>query len=363
MLPASAADYFSADYAQARRRFRAAAQSAGALVHTLPIAAVGPAGEELAMDLAWLGSPQPRRVLLHTSGLHGVEAFAGSAAQLSLLQQLPAVPHDGALILAHVLNPYGMAWSRRSNENNVDLNRNFLHDGESWSGASPLYGRIDHFLNPRSPPAFDCFRLRAAWYALRHGFRPLQQAVAQGQYTFPRGLFFGGHRLEQGPRIFLDWLQNHLAGVDYLFALDLHTGLGRWGRETLILEPGACSTAPEKLRAALARPLLDAAQDHAVSYRIRGGMGAILGRVLPATRVDFLLQELGTYAPLRVFHALREENRWHYHGDGNLQHPAKLRLREALCPASPEWRRRSVALGTGLARAAAAWVFDNRTAP
>lgn len=27
--------------------------------------------------------------------------------------------------MVHVLNPYGMAWLRRVNENNVDLNRNF----------------------------------------------------------------------------------------------------------------------------------------------------------------------------------------------------------------------------------------------
>jgi len=70
-----------------------------------------------------------------------------------------------------------------------------------------------------------------------------------------------------------------------------------------------------------------------------------------------VLQEIGTYPPLNVLHALREENRWHFFGDGSIVHPAKQRLREALCPAAGDWRRRAVELGTGLAQAAARWTF------
>ena len=355
----SAADYFSADYAQARARFRAAARAAGAALHELPIDARAPSGGELTIDIAWLGSRQPLQVLLHTSGLHGVEAFAGSAVQLCLLDRAPAISGDCAVILVHALNPYGMAWLRRTNESNVDLNRNFLGDHASWSGAAGVYSAIDHFLNPPSPPGFDFFRLHAAWHALRHGFYPLQQAVAQGQYEFPRGLFFGGKQLEQGPRIYLDWVKQNLSGAKYLFALDVHTGLGRWGSETLIAESGAGVTPPATLRAALKRPRIVAARHGSATYAIRGGMGGILPDTLPATRIDFLLQELGTYPPIHVFHALREENRWHYHGHGdtNLKHPAKLRLREALCPAAPDWRRQAVKLGAGLAYAAANWTF------
>jgi hypothetical protein len=356
---AGAADYFSEDYAQAHERFCAAALVAGAALHALPIDARGPSGGKLTIDIAWLGSRHPRRVLLHTSGLHGVEAFAGSAVQLSLLAQFPAIPEDCAMILAHVLNPYGMAWLRRANECNVDLNRNFLTAEGSWSGAAGIYAAIDSFLNPPSPPGFDFFPVRAAWHVLRHGIKPLQQAVAQGQYEFPRGLFFGGKKLEQGPRIYLDWISQNLSGTEYLFALDVHTGLGRWGCETLIAKADSGETPTPRLCAVLKRPRIDTAVDGSITYAIRGGMGESLPYYLPATRIDFLLQELGTYPPMHVFHALREENRWHYHGqdNGNLKHPAKLRLREALCPAAPDWRRQAVMLGAGLAYAAADWTF------
>jgi len=123
-------EFFSPDYLTARERFRAAAQAAGAALHALALDATGPGGEALTIEIAWLGDQRARKIVLHTSGLHGVEAFAGSAIQLALLQQPPAPAADCALILVHVLNPYGMAWLRRANENNVDLNRNFLGDGE-----------------------------------------------------------------------------------------------------------------------------------------------------------------------------------------------------------------------------------------
>lgn len=349
--------YFSADYATARQRFRAAAHSAGAALHALPLDAKGPGGEALTIDIAWLGNPRPQRVLLHTSGLHGVEAFAGSAVQLHLLERPPAIPADSALLLVHVLNPYGMAWLRRSNENNVDLNRNFLKQGEAWSGAPALYRDIDAVLNPASAPGCDLFHLRAAWLALRHGFHPLKQAVAEGQYEFPRGLFYGGSQLEAGPRLYLSWLARYLKDVDYMFALDVHTGLGEWGTDTLIPEPAVGVTATAELSLMLGRALIETTHGSSVSYTVRGSMGGILPQTLPATRIDFLLQEIGTYPPRRVLYALREENRWHYHGHGGLRHAAKLRLREALCPASAGWQRQAVARGVTLAYAVGTWIF------
>src|SRR5438105_731856 len=173
--------FFSPDYFTARNRFREAAVRAGARMETLPIDAKGPAGENLGIDIAWFGPENPRGALLHSSGLHGVEGFAGSAIQLQLLNELPNAPADTALIVVHILNPYGMAWLRRTNENNVDLNRNFLGDGK-YTGASPAYGTLNSFLNPETPPSTDFFTLRAAWLVLRYGMPALKVAVLSGQY-------------------------------------------------------------------------------------------------------------------------------------------------------------------------------------
>lgn len=295
--------------------------------------------------------------MLHICGVHGVEAFAGSAAQLALLAAPPSLPADGALILVHVLNPWGMAWLRRTNEHNVDLNRNFHLDNGIWTGAPPLYKRLDSLLNPVSPPARDAFALRLGISGLRHGVRAVRQAIAHGQHRYPRGLFYGGAELQAGPRLLIDWLQAQLDATKTVFCIDMHTGLGPHAGDTLILEPGVGSTPLPALSRALQRPLAGGSAAP-VAYTVRGSLGAALPQVLPHARIEFVLQEIGTWPTLQVLHALREENRWHYYGDGHVDHPAKRRLLEALCPAAPEWREAAVMHGADLVYRAATWLYS-----
>ena len=355
-----ALDYFSPDYAAARERFRASARVAGAAPHMLELAARGPSGEALTIDIAWLGAQQPRRVFLHTCGLHGVEGFAGSAIQLALLAHPPAVDAQSAVVLVHVLNPYGMAWLRRANEHNVDLNRNFPGEGNSWSGGPALYRKIDRLLNPQTPPGVDFFLLRALTRVALHGFRPLKQAVAEGQYEFERGLFYGGTRPERGPQLFMDWLSRHLGATERIFAVDVHTGLGPPGEETVIAGSASNVTPADGLGNALAREVVAPSTESEVAYMIRGGLGDGLRQALPHTAVDSVVQEIGTCSPFAVLRALRDENRWHHYGKAHLEHPAKRQLREALCPSAPQWRDKALAKGIALAARGAQWLFGTQ---
>jgi len=72
-------NYFPADYFAARSAFRVRAADAEQSTHN--ITASGPNGETLSLDSAYLGSPEPRQLLVITSGVHGVEGVAGSALQ------------------------------------------------------------------------------------------------------------------------------------------------------------------------------------------------------------------------------------------------------------------------------------------
>jgi len=331
-------DYFSKSYASARSRFIAAACAAGASIDELNLDVMGPDGLPLATEIAWLGSEQPERVVIHSSGIHGVEGFAGSAVQLALLSSEINIPDDGALILVHCLNPYGMAWLRRFNENNVDLNRNFIADDENRTGAADAYRRLDRLLNPPGKPAVDLFYLRAALSILKYGMPALRQAVAEGQYEYPKGLFFGGKQFEQGPMLYLGWLSLHLSSVRKLFAIDVHTGLGKWGSENLFLRSGG---APQQdaasLGASLGRTLLS---DPAASgaYDIRGLLSEAYEMLNTQLQWNFVLQEFGTYPAIRVLNALRRENQWHQYGDGGLNHWSKRRMMAMFAPADIEWR-------------------------
>ena len=105
--------FFSTSFTEARDRFREFAEQAGAEIEELPLDAMGPEGEPLSISIAQLGCETPEHVLLHSSGLHGIEGFLGSALQLQLLSQPPRMLSTAAIVVIHVINPFGMAWLRR----------------------------------------------------------------------------------------------------------------------------------------------------------------------------------------------------------------------------------------------------------
>src|SRR5512143_338848 len=141
---------FAPDYATARARFRAAAAARDAAqTEYLHPAARGPSGETLAIDLAVLGPRDAEALLVVSSGTHGVEGFCGSGIQVALLED-PAITctltgGPLALALVHAVNPYGFAHIRRTNEDNVDLNRNFL-DFDAPLPSSAAYAEVHGFI-------------------------------------------------------------------------------------------------------------------------------------------------------------------------------------------------------------------------
>ena len=221
--------YFSDSYEEARRRFLAKAGEVGAHLHHLPLST----GH--GIDIGFLGPKSGDHLFLHTTGLHGVEGFAGSAIQLALLDELCGMELPRSVCLIHVMNPYGMSYLRRVNENNVDLNRNFI-DTLADLPENPGYTRLSELLNPEENKSLGGFRARAVWQILRHGLGPLQQAIAQGQYRYPQGLFYGGSEIEAGPARLLKFLEPQLRSAKHVFGLDVHCGLGKKGSEGLYLE-------------------------------------------------------------------------------------------------------------------------------
>lgn len=304
----------------------------------LNLAARGPRGEELSIDIGRFGAADPQRVLIHSSGLHGIEGFAGSAIQLRCLERMPDLSADAAILIVHVLNPYGMAWLRRANENNVDLNRNFRAANDQGADLETDYLKLDSFLNPQSPPRIDLFYLQASWLLLRRGMPALRQAVAGGQYIRPKGLFYGGREMQEGPLLFQTYLEKCLTRAKRIVAIDVHTGLGSYGDYRLLVDATKeRAPANQTMRKAFGErvQLLDA---EGMAYRVRGAQSDMYYRLFPRSEVYFAGQEFGTFHPLRVLAALRAENCWHHYGAGALDHPTKQGLKEAFCPDDEKWR-------------------------
>lgn len=367
------AAFFSADYARARQRFRAEAGRLGMSLASHPIAARGPQGEALSIDVATVGAPRSRRVLVVSSGLHGVEGFFGSAVQLAWLAQFASVadlPKTVRLVLVHALNPFGFAWLRRGNENNVDLNRNFLDErgflaGPEYRQSLAAYENFSSLLNPPAPPSvWEPFALKAAariltagWAARqrlpeqrrpsrpglaavwRLGLAELQKTLPVGQYRYREGLFFGGEQTQES----VAWLQAQLpawvADAELTLQLDFHSGLGRWADYRLHVVDRQGSPRARWV-AQYFGPARVEARAGEVAYGAHGTMAAYFRDRQVGGVYHGLTAEFGTYSGLRVLGALRAENQAHFFADpasANYDR-AKRRLREAFVPASAGWR-------------------------
>src|SRR5690606_28193488 len=268
----------------------------------------GPEGETLAIDCCVFGARRPRRAVVVSSGLHGGEGFAGAALQHRLMARRLAslrLPADGAVIVMHALNPYGFAWLRRVNENNVDLNRNFRDEFDAE--ASEAYVALEPLLNPPDlHPASEQARLRALgeWVA-RHGERAFQQAVSEGQYRFPAGVQYGGQRHEAATTRILGLVSDWLGEAETVAWIDVHTGLGPWGEYQLLSASAPGSATLDFERSVFGDGVIAVAEGKAVTPPVKGMLAlAVASRLPGGCRLAFVSPEFGTHPLERVMRAV-----------------------------------------------------------
>lgn len=236
MTMTAISEAFAATYSAARAKFLAAVAERGfAAEHHVNSAGRGAEGEELASDTAILGSSDAPALVVVTSAMHGVEGFCGSGCQVALLRDeafLAAAKKSGvAVLFHHAVNPWGFSWLRRTNENNVDLNRNFRDFAAqpAHSARDDAYAGIHALMVPVEwPPAAENRAALAALVAAR-GRPAIQAAVSSGQSVRPDGLFYAGNAPEWSNRVLRDVLRRHGSRRRRLAWIDIHTGLGPWG--------------------------------------------------------------------------------------------------------------------------------------
>lgn len=333
---------FSPDYATARDRFRQAASRAGWSLEAHSIGIAGPYGEDLSIDVACSPPRGSDRTLVVSSGIHGIEGFFGSAVQLGLLERWDSRAEPPVRrVFLHGLNPFGFAWLGRADENNVDPNRNFLLEGECYQGSPQGYAALDRLLNPRYPPSWrEPFRLKALWAVARHGMPALRQAVAAGQYDFPRGLFFGGTGPSRTHQLLARNLERWLRGSRDVVHLDFHTGLGPGGACKLMIDYPLSGSARTRLTEWFGADSFETPGASKIGYDIRGGFGRWCVARNSAPEYLFAYAEFGTYGPMQVIAGLRAENQARHWGspEDTATKRARHRLKELLCPSALAWR-------------------------
>jgi len=307
----TSASYFASSYAQAREQFLAASADIGVAVDSHVIEGhLGLAGETLATDVVRLGAASARKLMVITSGTHGVEGFCGSAAQIALLRdpgaQALLAKSDVAILVVHAINPYGFSYLSRTNEDNVDLNRNSIDYAQALP-VNAAYDGLHALLVPKEwPPTPDNARAISD-YIERNGRDAYQAALTTGQHTHADGMFYGGVQATWSTRLLHTLLERHATDADHIAWIDFHTGLGPYGHGEKICAGQV--TAAELARARdwwgadLASPL----DGTTVASNVAGPLLDIPRRFSSRVQATAMAIEYGTVPLIDMLHMLRAD--------------------------------------------------------
>ncbi|WP_193179538.1 DUF2817 domain-containing protein [Nisaea sediminum] len=313
---------FSDNYFTARRRFLTAARAKGYPVETARHPMSGDFPAEIATDVVRAGPAKAQKVLFISSGLHGTELTTGSGIQLGLLEEIEDwLPADMAAVFIHAVNPFGSAAMTRTDENNIDPNRNNLLSFDPLP-ENPDYDTLHDALCPAvwEGPEREAAEARISAYIEEHGFERFSRNVLAGQYGHPDGLFFGGTERSWTIANLADVVSRHGAGAERLAIVDLHTGLGDYGALEVIRRDSTPRAG-------------------ATSSSIRHVACDVLDDVdCPEPPIKVIL-EFGTFPIGQIVNNHRADTWLKFHGDPHtpLGRKIKAELRDALFCDDPEW--------------------------
>ncbi len=350
---------FSDTYAQARQKFLSlASERAAKVVSSVHPTERGAQGEDLAIDIAIFGDPEAEKTLFLVSGTHGQEGFLGSALQIEFLRDLE-IPEGVNVVALHALNPWGFSHLSRTDEANIDLNRNF---GDYAASLTPdeLYPVLVRALCPD-----DWTEETIDWSGVRdqivaaHGFKRMVTVLAGGQVFEPTGLNYVGQGPSWSRRVVAEILPQIFAKARKIAFIEWHTGLGAFGELSHLcsFEPGSAAYERvfdwmgEAARSSFAATF-ELTKGETPSYQ--GLFSAWLPTTAPQAEWAGLLIEVGTYDNLTVGDAVRMD-RWLRFGQGRSFMPRdqmRRTMMEGLNPSDASWRAKALENGLDAQRRA-----------
>lgn len=356
-LPSDTSLPFALDYATMRHRFLAAARAAGAALteHVHPLH--GPDGKPIATDVALIGQADAPKLMVLISGTHGVEGAYGSACQTAWLGQRAkwALPEDTAILMVHLINPWGTAWSRRVNEDNVDLNRNFI-DWTARLPENPGYAELHPAL---VVPALEGPERIAADDALAdltraRGQTVISSIIEAGQYVFPDGLFYGGDAPVWSNRVLAAILAQFGRRAGQVIVFDLHTGAGPYGYPALLsvspVDHAGLAWGAQIFGPAMAKVITGqtSTTTTGIAATATGYVSNFVRAAMPQARVLPLVMECGTLSSAEMQRRIIDDNWLHLFGKLGSERAQRIKsdLVQGFIPQDESWQQ--ICLATSL---------------
>lgn len=335
-------DCFSTSYQSSREKFLAAAEQAGAEMHSVAHPDKGPDGGALFMDFACLGDSDAKSALVLVAGTHGIEGFCGAGIQINLLGNESVLERlkDIRLILVHGHNPYGFAWLRRVNEDNIDLNRSYVDFNEPQE-MNEAYAEVKELILPNE--FNDESEQALQQWTEDNGLDKFQTVVMSGQRIDPNGIFYGGTSDTWSSRTMSEMLPKLTHNQDIVGLIDIHTGLGPYAHGDLIHSYAKGSEEYTRLQEWFGEEMIaiNAGEYGDVVAAVpRGPIVSSLDLLLPDKKSFAFVVEYGTVEFEHVLKAIRADNWLHIHGDLDSEQAREIKdnMRSCFYCESDEWR-------------------------
>lgn len=293
---------------------------------------------------------EQKNLLVMISGIHGIEGFTGSAVQRWLLDQ-KINTEKTAILMVHGFNLYGFKNFRRVNENNIDLNRNFVLARAQFTQQDEAYAKLNTFLNPEHKADLNflspsIFIFKSLINIAKYSLESLRSSILRGQYTFPKGIFYGGDKTQIQHILLSDLVQTFMKPYKKIFLVDLHTGYGERGRLHLLTGKAAHPNSARLLKIFNADEIDFA--DKKKFYQVEGEMLSYFTNKIrlavdaEITSVTFEYGTLDSQKTLGSIESLRrvilENQNHHYRSSEQTEQKIKTLYREMFYPSDQTWR-------------------------
>jgi hypothetical protein len=319
--------------------------------------------QELFIDLLYIPPIQDSaKLLVISSGIHGVEGYVGSAIQQMFIKEMlkEDLLSEMGVLLIHSMNPYGFKYTRRVTENNVDLNRGSEMDPGLFENKNPGYGALYEMLNPKGEASNASLRNQFFYLItiskmMKESTSVLRQAILQGQYEYPEGLYFGGIDFEPQIDSLKRILPDLFSPYETILEIDLHTGYGARGVLHLFSNPVDDPEQVEKTEFVFNGQYIDWG-DSEDFYTVLGGFSEFLSKIKPNASYLYMPFEWGTLDSHKTFgslHSLQNmisENQGYHYGYKNNRQQERIEwtLLEMYYPKSDAWRSEVLASGRAM---------------
>lgn len=352
--------YFHENYNDCRSAFRSKVWEISGMFDSVQIGNVKVKSwvdDDLTVDWCYIPAQgKKEKLLILTSGLHGIEGYTGSAVQLMFMDKIlknESFENIGVLLI-HGMNPYGFKYHRKVTENNVDLNRNGVIDTALFNSENTGYAKLKDLLMPIGKARAGSmknlfFHLNAIQKIIKESMPVLRQAALQGQYDFDKGIYYGGKQYEPQIVGFKSILKNYMESYNVVLNVDLHTGYGKRGKMHLFINPIENPEVRSGVETIFQGVEIDwgsKSNFYTINGEYLGWANSLPENVLciPMLFEFGTLDSQTTFGSLKSIQIMINENQGAHYGYKNKRSERKIKRRfdEMYYPSSPVWRSKVI---------------------